>query len=35
MEFIPNAQNITEVLNKGPAMEELALSSVNTLGLPY
>lgn len=35
MEFIPNAPNITQVLNKGPAMEELVLSSANTLGLPY
>lgn len=35
MEFIPSVQNITHVLNRGPAMEELVLSPANTLGLPY
>lgn len=35
MEFIPNAQNITQVLNRGPAMEAQVLSSANALGLPY
>lgn len=35
MEFIPGAQNITQVLNRGLASEEWVLSPANTLGLPY
>ena len=30
MEFIPNAQNITPGLNRGPAMKERVLSAANT-----
>lgn len=35
MEFIPGAQSIPQVLNRGPAMEGCILSPANTLGLPH